>query len=798
MERRLPRILFAAPASGSGKTTVTCGILEVCRRRGLKTQAFKCGPDYIDPMFHREILGVPSGNLDTFFTDEETTRYLLWNKAKEADITILEGVMGYYDGLGGQSDRASTYEVARVTDTPVILVVDAKGRGATLAAVIKGLIDYRRDNRICGVLLNRISPGYYERVRECIMRECHVKIFGYLPEQKDLAVPSRHLGLIAPKELDEFQAWVSKTADALERTVDVEAILAAANEASMCTGEEVNLPGLKRRVRLAVARDEAFSFYYAENLELLEKMGADLIEFSPLHDQALPENIDGLLLGGGYPERFAGELEAAKKMRESVRLAIQSGLPTLAECGGFLYLQNELEDVDGKLRKMTGTLSSSAFKTTKLCRFGYVETEIERPGVMGDAGFKIRGHEFHYWDCTDNGSAFLARKPLTDKRYFSMIHTPSLLAGFLHFYYYSNPDMVFHFLQKCLCYQSGRLAKAHWDSMAKPIDGLGLLEDLVVRLCKMTGNAEAYAIDKRALLILCADHGVVGEGVTQTGSGVTRIVSENFAKGVSTVNHLADDANVDVYTVDMGIDGPVYPQKELKKNAVIDRKIASGSRNLARESAMTVTECRRALKIGSDLVKELTSKGYTILATGEMGIGNTTSMSALAAVFLRQPPEAVTGRGAGLSKEGVHRKCQAVRAAVERIQARALTDPVEILAEAGGYEIAGMTGIFLGGVKYGIPIVIDGAISAIAALTAMQIDPRTRDYVLASHQPKEPAGRLALQALGLTAILHGNFCLGEGSGAVLLFPLLDMGLKVYREMGTFEDYQIKAYERFER
>ena len=797
MKNKMPRLLFAAPKSGSGKTMITCGMIEILKRRNLRTASFKCGPDYIDPMFHRQVLGIPSGNLDTFFTDEAVTRYLLWKGAKDADITVIEGVMGYYDGLGGQSERASTYEVARVTDTPVILILDGKGASVSLAAMIKGIIEYREDSHICGVLLNRVSSGYYDRIREVIERECKIPVFGYLPELKNLTVPSRHLGLIAPEEMDAFQAWIAQIADAIEKTVDVDAILTAAERASICMGEELQLPKLSRSVRLAVARDEAFSFYYTENLELLQKMGADIVEFSPIHDMELPEGIDGLLLGGGYPERYSKELEAAEKMRESIRKACEKGMPCLAECGGFLYLQQELEGTDGKLRKMVGVLPGSGLRTEKLCRFGYIEAKSGKPGVTGEMSQSLKGHEFHYWDCTENGADFLARKPLGGKGYSCIVHTPTMLAGFPHFYYYSNPDMIYQFLLSCQSYQAGRLAKAHWDSIAKPIDSLGLLEDLTVRLCKIAGSEEPYPIGKRALVTLCSDHGVVEEGVTQTGSEVTKIVSENFAKGCSTVNYMANSAGVDVYTIDMGIDTEPYPEKKLARFAVIDRKIARGTKNLAKEAAMTVEECKRALLVGSDLVKELKEMGYRILATGEMGIGNTTPTSALAAVFLQQSPEIVTGKGAGLSEEGLHKKCQAVGAAVERIRKKGLTDPVEILAEAGGFEIAGMAGVFLGGVKYRIPIVIDGAISSVAALTAMKIDPRVADYVIASHQSHEVTGKLALEALGAEAILHGRMCLGEGTGAMAIFPLLDMAMEVYRNMGTFDDYRIEAYTRFE-
>lgn len=340
-------------------------------------------------------------------------------------------------------------------------------------------------------------------------------------------------------------------------------------------------------------------------------------------------------------------------------------------------------------------------------------------------------------------------------------------------------------------------AKAHWDSIAKPIDSLGMLEENIVRICNIHQDASYCDITKKALVIMCGDHGVVSEGVTQTGSDVTRIVSENFAKGCSTVNHMANVAGADVYTVDIGMDTPRYMGKDLVMGGVIDRKIAMGTNNLICEAAMTVEQCRSAIDLGIDIVRDLKAMGYKIIATGEMGIGNTTPTSVLAAVFLNLSEKSVTGRGAGLSSEGLERKYQVVKRAVDRVREKGLSDPLDIMAEVGGYELAGMVGIYLGGVKYGIPIVIDGAISAVSALCAMKLDGRVSDYVIASHKSDEITGGLALEALGVTPIIHGNLRLGEGTGAVALYPILDMAADVYNKMGSFTDYEIETYERFD-
>ena len=795
---KMARLLFAAPKSGSGKTMAACGLIEVLKRRGMKVSAVKCGPDYIDPMFHRRVLGVPSGNIDTFFTERETTRYLLRKRMENADFTVMEGVMGYYDGLGGQSDAASTYEVAKVTETPVVLVVDGKGASVSLAAMVRGIVEYRRDSHIQGILLNRVTGAFYPRLKELIERDCGIPVAGFLPEMKDLEVPSRHLGLAAPEEMGDFNAWLGRVAAEMERNVDIDMLLAIGTEAPEIGGKAPDVPVLPGKVRIGVARDEAFSFYYTENLELLGRMGAELVEFSPLHDKELPPQLDGLLLGGGYPENYARELEQAGEIREAVRKLCETGIPCLAECGGFLYLQQALDTAGAvamESHRMAEVLPGRGFPTGRLCRFGYIKIETCSPGILGETGQILKGHEFHYWDSTENGADCTAVKPVGGKSYPCMVHTAHMAAGFPHLYYYSNPNAIFSFLQYCLRYQAERRAREHWDGIAKPIDGLGLLESYVTKLCRIAASPTPPDIRKRALLVLCGDHGVVAEGVTQCGSEVTQTVAANFAKGRSTVNIMAGYAGVDVYAIDAGIAGPYYPEKKLVSGAVVDRKIGSGCGNIAREAAMTVEQCQKALQTGQELVKELRERGYTIIATGEMGIGNTTPTSALAALFLGEKPETVTGKGAGLDEEGLRRKREAVRLACERVARKGLKTPLELLAEAGGFEIAMMTGVFLGGVRCGIPIVVDGAISAVAALAASKLDPRVPDFLLASHISEEDTGRLALEALGAEAILHGRMHLGEGTGAMALFPLLDMAVKVYGSMGSFEDYDIEAYER---
>lgn len=370
-------------------------------------------------------------------------------------------------------------------------------------------------------------------------------------------------------------------------------------------------------------------------------------------------------------------------------------------------------------------------------------------------------------------------------------------------------------------------AKERWDAIAKPIDSLGVFEDMVARLCAIAGTENPGDYKRRALLTLCADHGVVAEGVTQTDSGVTKVVAENIAHGCSGVNYMAQTAGVDVYAVDIGMLGEPYPDASFGMGHMINRKVQAGTGNLAKEPAMSMETCDRAIEAGKELVRECKEKGYEILAVGEMGIGNTTPTSALLAALLELPAEAVTGRGAGLDDAGLIRKQHVITQALARVeqlddaglerkqrvtaQALARAEQMEdagqarkmlsdasvkrLLAELGGLEIAGMVGVFLGAKEYAIPVVLDGAITCVAALVAQQLEPDITDYLLASHVSEEVSGRLALNALGLPAVIHGRLCLGEGSGAVMLFPLLDMALSVYKHMGTFEELSIEAYSR---
>lgn len=456
----IPRIMIAAPGSGSGKTMITCGILRAFLRRNIPIAAFKCGPDYIDPQFHESVVGVPSRNLDTFFTDEPTTRYLLGAHAETASLSVIEGVMGYYDGIGGTSERASSYELAKITETPAVLILDARGKSLSALAELKGFIEYRPDSRIHGVIFNRMSAGMYRLLAPAVEKELGIRPLGYVPECPGCRLESRHLGLVQPGEIRDLSKRLDSLADLMEKTLDLDGLIELAQTAPLLpTAMPDRLKRLlgspaaekirKARPKIGVARDEAFSFLYADNLRLLTELGAEIAEFSPLKDSSLPEQISGLLIYGGYPELYAEKLSRNSRMLKQVNNAVRKGMPCLSECGGFMYLSEEMEDMEGRRWPMAGAVPGRCYRTEKLSRFGYIELSSKKADVLGAGTGPVRGHEFHYFDSTDCGAAFCARKPGRNKEWDCIHGTETMLAGFPHLYYYSCPEFAQEFLRKC-------------------------------------------------------------------------------------------------------------------------------------------------------------------------------------------------------------------------------------------------------------------------------------------------------------------------------------------------------------
>ena len=446
MESEIARILFAGTNSGCGKTTVTCAVLQALVNRGLRVGAFKCGPDYIDPMFHSRIIGAKAANLDSYFFDDNTLRFLLAQNGADRDISIVEGVMGYYDGMGLTSTRGSAYSVARITQTPVVLVVGAKGASLSVLATIQGFLDFCPDNQIQGVILNQCTASTYAALAEEIRRRFAGRVcpLGYLPRLPDCTLESRHLGLVTAAEVEDLQEKLRILAVQAEKTLDLDGLLELAKSAPSVNYEPVELPRFAP-VRVAVAKDRAFCFYYEDSLDALTRMGAELVPFSPLADSVLPENIQGLYLGGGYPELYAGPLSENASMRRSVKSALTNGLPCIAECGGFMYLTEAIADFP-----MVGYLPGKSFDNGKLTRFGYVRLRAEKDQMLCKAGEEIRGHEFHHWDCTEPGSDFAALKELSGRHWECVVSTPTLYAGYPHFHFYANPSFAVNFYRACL------------------------------------------------------------------------------------------------------------------------------------------------------------------------------------------------------------------------------------------------------------------------------------------------------------------------------------------------------------
>lgn len=465
---KLSRIMIAAPGSGSGKTTITCALLQALKDRGKKPVAYKCGPDYIDPMFHRKVIGVPSKNLDTFFTDACVTRQLFLQDREEDEIIVIEGVMGLYDGLGGIREEGSSYHLARITDTPVIFVVDAKGMGKSLAALLAGFLRYDTGHLIKGVILNRMSKSCYEVMKPVLEAELKIKVLGYIPEQKQLRLESRHLGLKLPDEIDALRDKLKASAEELQSCIAMDELLRIADGAPeiKCERNEEKTPektakwtGMegKRKAShchmtvtrpvIAVAEDEAFCFYYEDNLRMLRENGAKIVSFSPIHDSRLPENCAALLLGGGYPELYARQLSANMEMKEAVRTAVRNGMPVAAECGGFMYLHHKIITPDNEAYEMADVIAADCRYSGKLVRFGYILLEEKKtPDWLG--GNCIKGHEFHYYDSTRNGEDCEAVKPVSKKNYSCIIATETMFAGFPHLYYPSNPAFPASLVQK--------------------------------------------------------------------------------------------------------------------------------------------------------------------------------------------------------------------------------------------------------------------------------------------------------------------------------------------------------------
>ena len=449
---KFPRIMLAGLHSGCGKTTVTCALMKALKNRGMDVAPFKCGPDYIDPMFHRFVTGNISANLDSIFADQKTLTWILTSHGEKRDIGVMEGVMGYYDGQGVTA-AGSAWDVAVKTKTPVILIARPSGTALSLAAMLKGYLTFKQPSMIAGVILNGIREGMYSFYRGMIEEQLDIPVLGFLPEEREVTLHSRHLGLVTAQELSDLSKKIERMGEMASATLDMDRILSIAKEAAELQTdppERIRQILSDRRsgegLRLAVARDPAFSFYYEDNLALLAALGVNCIPFSPMADEKLPEDIHGLYIGGGYPEIYAKQLSKNRSMRACIRKAVsEDNIPAIAECGGYMYLGRTLKDREGQQWAMCGSLPCDSEMTSKLGPFGYVEVELEKDCVLGKAGNRFIAHEFHYSRMRGEGNDLHMEKG-NGKTWTGGHTSENLYGAYPHLYFYGAPELAAAFV----------------------------------------------------------------------------------------------------------------------------------------------------------------------------------------------------------------------------------------------------------------------------------------------------------------------------------------------------------------
>ena len=429
----MSRFMLAAMNSNSGKTTMTMALLAAYKKMQIDIRSFKTGPDYIDPMFHEKILHLTSSNLDPYMMEDDLLIHLLTKNA--GDLSIIEGVMGYYDGVS-TGISSSSYDLARRTQTPVVLVVRPKGLAATLAALVQGIQNFRKDANIQGILLNGVSPmmaAYYKKILE---DNTGIRVYGYLPLFEE-GLESRHLGLITADEIENLQDLVGTYGDQALESVDLEGLMALGQGA----GDLIDsYPEVKKigKVRLALARDRAFSFYYNDALDYLRDLGVEIVEFSPLANQAVPQDVQGVYLGGGYPELYMEDLEKNQAFLESLRDCHKKGMPIFAECGGYMTLLEGFQEGD-RTYQLAGLIPGTSQMTGKLQNFGYIDLVAQEDNLLAQKGDHIRAHEFHYSKSTNPGEVFQGKKPQSQRGWSAMVQDGNLCAGYPHIHLMANP-----------------------------------------------------------------------------------------------------------------------------------------------------------------------------------------------------------------------------------------------------------------------------------------------------------------------------------------------------------------------
>ncbi|PZE20446.1 cobyrinate a,c-diamide synthase [Paenibacillus xerothermodurans] len=464
--KQVKQLVIAGTGSGVGKTTITIGIMAALRKLNYRVQGFKCGPDYIDPTYHTAVTGRPSRNLDSYMLSHDTVKEIYQRASQDADISIIEGVMGFYDGKNPKTNEGSTAEISILLEAPVLLVLNCQSMARSAAAIVKGFQALEPRANIIGVIANRCgSEGHYRIVRDAIEQECAVPVLGFLLRDEQLRMPERHLGLVPSIERGELEPFFDGLAERIMTAVDMRRLVELAESPPVILEGRPSECRLFRprtagppSVRIAIAKDAAFNFYYRENIELLEAYGAECVYFSPLAGEPMPPDVHGLYLGGGFPEEFADRLAADEAVKKSIRGAITRGMPTLAECGGFMYLTEAIEDTRGHSYPMLGLISGTVRMQSKLAALGYRDvTGTEGNFLMGPSD-RAKGHEFHYSTFQPNPDAEIAYAYETKglrgvKQDGYRNERGSLVAGYTHLHFASEPAIAERWVTKCLAYK---------------------------------------------------------------------------------------------------------------------------------------------------------------------------------------------------------------------------------------------------------------------------------------------------------------------------------------------------------
>ncbi|MFZ5450195.1 MAG: cobyrinate a,c-diamide synthase [Thermodesulfobacteriota bacterium] len=449
-------LVIAGTQSGVGKTTVTLGLLAALRRRGLVVQPFKVGPDFIDPGHHTRAAGRISRSLDGWMLSREANVAMFGRQVRGADVAVVEGVMGLFDGYDGASEAGSTAQMAKWLGLPVLLVVDARAMARSAAAVVHGFAGFDPELTLAGVIFNRIgSPTHLEYLQQALLSLKGVRCFGGVPRNQELAIPERHLGLATTEDHPLEEAYFQKLAELVETHLDLDGLLQALPPLAHL--DEQTRESVPPTVRLGVARDRAFCFYYPENLELLADSGAELVPFSPLEDRELPEGLHGIYLGGGYPELCASQLAANAGMRQALKECAVAGMPIYAECGGLMYLTREIRDLEGQTHPMAGVFPFTVRMLPRLKALGYREVTLAAAGLLGPAGTRARGHEFHYSEIVGEPVGLSRLYRLTPRKGGEAVaegyYDHNVLASYVHLHFGSNPNVAHNLVKSCREYK---------------------------------------------------------------------------------------------------------------------------------------------------------------------------------------------------------------------------------------------------------------------------------------------------------------------------------------------------------